>query len=66
MLKWLFNCTPAFADLIRKQNPKGVVFGEARGPNPNGFVGYYIDPELIERCPADLEPTKEDDPNADL
>lgn len=66
MLKWLFNCSPAYASVISKQNLPGVVFGDPQGANCDDFVGYYIDTEKITHCPADMEPTGKDDPNVDL
>ena len=66
MLKWLFNCTPEYAEIAKRQGISDVVFGEPQGPNQDGFVGYYVDTDKIERCPADMEPTVKDEANVDL
>lgn len=66
MLKWLFNCTPAYAALVKKQDVKGVVLGKPQGEDAGGFIGYYIETDQIERCAADMEPTVKDESNVDL
>ena len=58
-LIWIHNVTKEYAD-THKDEP-GVSFGEPRGViDSTGLVGYYIDPEKIERCAADMEDESEE------
>jgi len=56
-LIWIYDCSKQYAET--HQNEPGVVFGEPK--TDPALVGYYIDPEKIRRCDADMENETEDD-----